>query len=257
MVVTFLLVSCNTNQKRKPAPNPVEKQVVAADEETDRAEIILNESFLVHGGDRFDNAHYVFDFRNKHYAFKYSNGSYHYTVKSVIAGKQIEDQLENGQLTRKINGEVVALTEKDVAKYTEALNSVIYFASIPYKLKDKAVNKSYEGTSNINGKSYEVLGITFDQKNGGKDFEDQFYYWINSETKTIDFLAYNYKTDGGGVRFRSAYNPRIVSGIRFQDYINYEAPLGTPLMELPVLYEKGRLKKLSEIRTENIAPLNN
>jgi hypothetical protein len=56
----------------------------------------------------------------------------------------------------------------------------------------------------------------------------------------------------GGVRFRAAFNTRVIDGITFQDYINYEAPLETPLTDLPKLYVQGKLKEVSIIRTENV-----
>ena len=60
---------------------------------------------------------------------------------------------------------------------------------------------------------------------------------------------------GGGVRFRSAYNSRKVGGIIFQDYINFKAAVGTPLANLPKLFEQGKLKELSRIETKNVVQL--
>ena len=69
-------------------------------------------------------------------------------------------------------------------------------------------------------------------------------------------MAYSYSVNDGGVRFRSAYNPRTIDGIRFQDYINWEAPVGTPLKDLPALFEKDKLKELSRIETVDVRNLN-
>ena len=134
---------------------------------------------------------------------------------------------------------------------------MVYFATLPHKLKDPAVNKSYKGTTTIKGKTYHVLQISFNEEGGGVDHEDIYHYWINTETNYIDYLAYNFIVNGGGVRFRSAYNPRTVDGIRFQDYVNYKAPKGTPLADLPGLLEKGELKQLSLIETEEVKNLGN
>jgi len=163
--------------------------------------------------------------------------------------------LENGNLTRKENGVKIELTEKQKNRYSGGLNSVIYFATLPYKLQDIAVNKSYQGTTTIKGKTYEVLEIRFEQEGGGRDHDDVFHYWINQENHIIDYLAYNYQVSGGGVRFRSAYNSRKKGGIIFQDYVNYKAEVGTPLSDLPKLFEQGKLKELSRIETENIINL--
>lgn len=61
----------------------------------------------------------------------------------------------------------------------------------------------------------------------------------------MDYFAYNYQVNEGGVRFRAAFNTRVVAGVTFQDYINYEAPIKTPLKDLPGLYEQGKLKEAS------------
>ena len=39
----------------------------------------------------------------------------------------------------------------------------------------------------------------------------------------MDYLAYSYnEADGMGMRFRVAYNERLVNGLRFVDYDNYK-----------------------------------
>lgn len=219
------------------------------------ADRILAKAVKAHGGKKYNTAHYGFIFRKKQYTFQNDNGNYTYTAKSDKDGKEIFDVLENGKLTRTIDGKPTRLSEKQINGYSNSLNSVIYFATLPHKLQDAAVNKTYQGTTSIKEKPYHVLQISFDEENGGKDHDDIYHYWINQNTNTIDYLAYNFHVNGGGVRFRSAYNPRIVDGILFQDYINYKAAVGTPLKDLPSLLEKNELKKLSEINTEKVVNL--
>jgi hypothetical protein len=40
-------------------------------------------------------------------------------------------------------------------------------------------------------KQYDVVGVTFGQDGGGKDFDDEFHYWINKQTHKVDYLAYS------------------------------------------------------------------
>ncbi len=221
----------------------------------DQAEKLVGETIAAHGGVLYDTASYSFVFRGNTYSFTNTTNGYQYTMSSTKKGKKIIDSLENGSLQRFINQKEVVLSQKEQDKYSQGLNSVIYFATLPHKLQDKAVIKKYTETTMIKSKKYHVIDITFQKEGGGKDYDDAFLYWINDETKKVDYLAYMYHVNGGGVRFRSAYNTRVVDGVTFQDYINYKAAIGTPLIELPALYENGKLKELSRIETENIINL--
>jgi len=221
----------------------------------DKATTIINEAIEAHGGDLYNKADYSFTFRKKEYRFTNSKDQFTYTVKTTNKGKQIEDFLINGRFERYINQEKIELSQKNSNKYAAALNSVIYFATLPFKLKDKAVNKKFIETIKVKDKSYDVIEITFDKEGGGKDHEDVFYYWIHQNDKSIDYLAYKYHVNGGGVRFRSAYNRRVIDGITFQDYVNWKASTDTSLKNLSALYEQNKLKELSKIKTENIINL--
>jgi hypothetical protein len=138
-------------------------------------------------------------------------------------------------------------------RYSNSVNSVHYFAQLPYGLNDNAVQKELLGEATINGNPYFEVGVTFKQEGGGTDFQDKFVYWIHKENYTVDYLAYSYETDGGGIRFREAYNVRYVDGIRFADYNNYKPEsLEVSLTDLDALFAKGALKLLSKIETESI-----
>ncbi len=250
----LLCMGCKDLQSNKDDISAQEKTDKEPDNES--ANGLVNKAIKAHGGMLYDSAYYQFVFRDKLYTFNNENGTI-YTVKAKDSlGNQIEDKLENGNFTRKVNDEPIELSDKDISKYSNALNSVIYFATLPHKLNDKAVQKHYVGETVIKGEDYDVIEVSFFKEGGGKDHDDIFMYWINKKSHYINYLAYSYSVDDGGVRFRNAYNPRTIDGIRFQDYINWEAPVGTPLQQLPTLFEKGKLKELSKIDTEDIQNLN-
>lgn len=257
VVVTCIatLFACNLKETNKVVSK--EKKITAKVIKPSKAELILNQAINAHGGRLYDEANYSFVFRGNTYHFKNDNKNYEYLKSSQKDTLLTKDLLKNGKFSRTVNGKNIVLTQKGIKSATGAINSVIYFATLPHKLKDASVNKTYIGETTIKDKNYVILGITFNQEGGGEDFDDEFHYWINTETKKIDYLAYNYKVNNGGVRFRSAYNRRIIDGITFQDYINYKAELGTPLEQLPKLYEAEKLKELSNIKTENILNLKN
>lgn len=256
VVLLSCFVACKTEKKSTVTTKTASTHSQEQLKTVTKASAILDETIKAHGGELYNQAHYQFTFRNKTYRFK-NNGT-HYTYESLSHNNDTltEDILENGTFSRKVNGEQVTLSEKKKASAIGAINSVIYFATLPHKLNDPAVNVSYVEKTTIKGQPYEVLKVTFSQDGGGEDFEDEYHYWINQSTKKVDFLAYNYHVNGGGVRFRSAYNVRVIDGITFQDYINYKAEVGTPLKDLPALYEADKLKEVSKIETQNIINLN-
>lgn len=253
LLMCVVFFSCNfsgSSSKRVPF---VQMQSNEKEATLLKGDSIIAQAILAHGGDRYDFANYSFVFRKKKYDFVHTADGYRYQVSfENDNGQLVKDVLINGAFTRYVNQQVVNLSEKDVTKYSEALNSVIYFATLPHKLGDMAVNKKYHETTTIHGKQYYGVEVFFDKEGGGTDYDDTYYYWVNTDTNIIDYLAYNYTVNGGGARFRSAYNRRVVGGIVFQDYINWKADKGISLSDLPVLYESKSLLELSKIKTENV-----
>ncbi|MCB0609821.1 MAG: hypothetical protein KDD12_19025, partial [Lewinella sp.] len=143
---------------------------------------------------------------------------------------------------------------KDSSAYANSVNSVIYFALLPYFLNDPAVRKTYLGKTTIKGIAYHKIGVTFGAENGGKDFQDQYIYWIRQDNFTLDYLAYNYIVDGGGARFRQAYNLRPVNGLLIADYINFKPKSDSrDVVRFDRLFESDSLEELSRIVLENVA----
>ena len=249
-VLAALVMSCN--KKKDNNEVTIKNDTIAAEKQFSKADSLVNKAIEAHGGSLYNTADYSFVFREKKYRFKNNESSFEYSSEMQKNDSLIKDVLINGTFKRYINNNLQSLNKEEVGKYSEALNSVIYFATLPYKLQDASVNKKFIEETTIKDKQYDVVGVTFGQNGGGKDFDDEFHYWINKQTHKIDYLAYSYRTNDGGVRFRTAFNTRVIDGLTFQDYINYEAPWGTALKDLPKLYEQGKLKELSQILTENV-----
>jgi uncharacterized protein DUF6503 len=218
---------------------------------------IIDKSIEAHGGKLYESAHYTFDFRDTKYSFKHQNARYEYTSDRSKNDRDVHSYLSNDQFIKTINGDTLQLSDKDNIRYGNTLNSVIYFALLPYRLNDPAVIKSYKGTCKISNQAYHAIEVRFTEEKGGTDHEDVYYYWVNQTTNTMDYFAYNFHVNGGGVRFRKAFNARMVDGIRFQDYENYSAEIDTKLGDLPAIYEKGELKLLSKIELENVKKIEN
>lgn len=218
----------------------------------DRAQQAVDDAIETHGGSAFESFTLDFDFRGRHYTATRKRGMFSYSRSFQDSTGQIKDVLTNDGFTRYRNGSAIEIPEERKQAFTRSVNSVIYFALLPFGLNDPAVNKQWVEETVIRGEPYEVVRVTFDEAGGGEDHMDVFLYWFHKQRKTMDYFAYLYKTEEGGLRFREAINPRKKGGILLQDYINYKpADENTPLDSLKAMFVSGRLQKLSEIRMEN------
>ena len=220
----------------------------------DKAQRIVDSAISTHGGRTFNSFVLEFDFRGRHYTASRDGGKFTYSREFTDSTGQIKDVLDNEGFTRYRNNSALDIPEERKKAFTRSVNSVIYFMLLPFGLNDDAVNKEWIEETTIDGRPYEVIRVTFDQAGGGEDHEDVFLYWFHREKNTMDYFAYSYKTEGGGIRFREAVNPRKIGGILVQDYINYKpADESIPVDSLERMFLSGTLERLSEIRLENVS----
>jgi Family of unknown function (DUF6503) len=238
LLAAFLLIAILVSCKQETQPD---------------AQEIINKAITVSGGNIIKTATISFDFRDKHYKAIRNNGIYQYERHFNDSIKKIKDVLSNNGFQRFVNNELIEVADSMIPRYSNSVNSVHYFSVLPYGLNDEAVNKTYLKEVTIKEKKYHKIKVTFSQNGGGEDFEDVFLYWINTENSKTEYIAYSYLTDGGGMRFREAYNERFVNGIRFVDYNNYKPESkDADLIDLDRLFEKEELKLLSKIENKNI-----
>lgn len=223
-------------------------------------QLIVDRAIEAHGGLNYENISAEFDFRNRHYTVDRKggrHGKFTYTRTTEDTIGTIKDVLIQARdFKRYLDGTEVAISDERKAAFTASVNSVLYFALLPYPLNDVAVKKEFLGETELEGKSYYKIKVTFGQQGGGEDYEDIFCYWINKESFTVDYVAYSYEeSDGVGARFRKAINRRMVNGIIFQDYINMKAKEGLgvpPVEEHDRLFTEGQLEELSRIENVNV-----
>ncbi len=232
------------------------KTCIAQVDDEKRARQIIEKTILTHGGKAYNDFHIGFTFRGKDFEVRNDNGRFAFKKTFTDSTGKYEDRLTNDAFVRYLNGQKVALSDKEKSRWSNSVNSVVYFTMLPKGLADPAVNALLTDTIDIKGRSYFQIVVTFDQEGGGDDFEDVFIYWIAVDTYHMEYFAYQYHVNGGGTRFREAIDPVVVGGIRFQNYVNYKPESKTAALEkLPALFEQGALKKLSEIINENVREL--
>jgi len=153
-----------------------------------------------------------FDFRDRTYTLRRGKGSYTY-----IRAWQ-DDSLGFVQ--------DILINSRDFTRFQDG-DSVA--------LDDELSIKKYVGEFEIKDETYLGVQVTFNEDGGGEDHEDVFLYWIHKEFSTIDYLAYSY-----------------LRGFLVQDYINFKAEKGTPLKDLPDLFNQGKLEELSRIENTKV-----
>ena len=213
---------------------------------------IIDKSIEVSGGNLYSSCNISFTLRDIRYELENNTGRK--ILKRIINNDSttILDILKHNGFERTINGNPVIVADSMAAKYSNSINSVHYFAYLPYGLNDPAVNKKLLGETQLGDRQYYKVEVTFDEEGGGEDFDDIYIYWFNKETFKPDYLAYEFNVDGGGTRFREAFNERIINGIRFVDYNNYKASKNISVYELEALFKTKELELLSTIRLEDI-----
>lgn len=217
------------------------------------AQQIIDKTIVFSGADKVVNSEINFKFRDKEYTAFRAYGNFkllRYSQRDTIA---IEELLTNNGYERLENQQRVEVADSMVSRYSNSINSVHYFSVLPYGLNDGAVQKKLLEPSTIHGKEYYKVQISFSENGGGEDFEDVFIYWIGKDNFLVDYLAYSYHTNGGGMRFRVLKQQCIRNGIRFVDYFNYK-PTDTKisLIDTDKAFEKNELKKVSEIILKDI-----
>lgn len=216
------------------------------------ADHIIEKAIQKAGGEHYNHKKISFEFRGKTYVSCRDDGMYSLTRVTEDSIK-IVDVLSNDGFKRTINDQQVQLADTSKTKFSNSVNSVHYFAYLPYGLTGSAVNKELLGEVQINEHTYYKIKVWFDEQGGGEDFEDVFVYWIGKENYQMDYLAYEFHVNEGGMRFREAYNRREIGGIQFVDYNNYQPNDDTTtLLELDSLFQKNDLKLLSKIELEHI-----
>ncbi|RMG58789.1 MAG: hypothetical protein D6722_23180 [Bacteroidetes bacterium] len=220
------------------------------------AQAVIDHAIAAHGGAAYDTVAVQFRFRDRRYRLRRDHGRYQYERLFVQAGDSLRDVLTNETFTRYRQGAVEPLSDSLAGLYRNSVNSVAYFALLPYGLNDPAVIKEYLGQETLDSTAYHKIRVTFRQEGGGEDFEDVFIYWIHPDSWQMDYLAYRYHTDGGGLRFRSVIRTQEVAGIRFQDYANYKGdPDRLALEDSGKAFVRDSLTLLSRIELEALQAL--
>ncbi len=215
---------------------------------------IINKAIEKAGGENYKKAEISFKFRDAEYKSIREGGKFQFErFITDSTGTEFHDILNNEGFTRTQRDSVVQLSDSMKTVYGNSVNSVHYFVQLPYGLNDRAVNKKLLGKDSIEGEEYYEIEVSFKTSEEVTDPEDVYLYWIHTRNFTVDYFAYSFEVEDGGVRFRRALNPQMIRGIRFVDYENYKADdTDVPLEGLDELFERRELELLSMIENRDI-----
>ncbi|MDX1418544.1 MAG: DUF6503 family protein [Rubricoccaceae bacterium] len=222
------------------------------------ARALVDRAIAAHGGSVLERAELAFRFRGTPYRLRRDGGRFAYSrVTADSLGRAVEDRLDNEGLRRFVDGAPVPVPSNAAGIETN-VNSVAYFALLPFPLRDPAVRLRALGPDTLRGQPYERVEVTFAQAGGGRDWEDRYLYWIHPETHSIDFLAYTYRlganetgSNATGSRFREAVDARTVEGVRVQDYRNWTAFVDR-LEDYAGAFDADTLRLVSEVRLDAV-----
>ena len=214
---------------------------------------LIRQAIEAHGQNAFGDASFAFSFRGVPYRVARSNGLYRYERTVTTQGTAVHEVLQNSGFTASVAGNVLTLSPRVQGSRERSLNSVVYFASLPYVLEDRAVQPRAVGEVEIGERRYRVVEVRFAREGGGVDHDDVFRYWFDAESGRLDYLAYRFHTNKGGVRFRVATEHPVVGGVTFIQWDNYGVDdKSLDLKSLPERWRSGKLPKLSTIRLDSI-----
>lgn len=239
LIVLMSLTSCQNTKK----------QTEKTSSEISEVQSIVDKAIKFSGTEAYKNFKISFDFRD-----------YQLTSEATCEGFKFSrekndtlDVYKNSGLKRFVSGKEVKVADSTAFKVSEAINSVFYFMQLPMRLNDGAVIKELKGSQTFGNQSYHLVEVKFKKEGGGVDHEDVYMYWFNKENYAMDYFAYKFKVNDGGIRFRAAKNPQKIKDVRFVDYDNYKPESKNENLEnLLKLYHQDQLIKVSEIENVNI-----
>ncbi|HEY9184187.1 MAG TPA: DUF6503 family protein [Salegentibacter sp.] len=239
LLILISFISCQ-DEENKHSPD-----------ESQKIEEIIEKTIEFAGGENYKKATISFNFRE--YTYKSERNGLEFSLERQFteASDSIRDVVSNSGLQRYVNDSLRIISDSLLSRLNKEIKTVHYFAHLPYGLDNRGLVKDLVGDTQIKGEPYFQLKMVYGQAAPGVAGHDEFMFWIHKNDYTLDYLAYKFVEEEDGIRFRAAYNPRFIKGIRFVDYKNFTfRNPNTDLSELPELYENNELELLSTIDTE-------
>jgi hypothetical protein len=123
-----------------------------------------------HGGGTFEEMEVSFTFRGARFTVSRDHGLFRYERRyRDEEGRMIREILSNEGTAAEVDGEPIPLDSRERRRVETAVNSVVYFGFLPFRLQDPAVRLRDLGETRVRDQPYRKVEVTFHEDGGGTD----------------------------------------------------------------------------------------
>ncbi len=217
---------------------------------------IVDRAIEHHGGEIYRHSETELDLCSKSGCFQVTanldGDRWAYTVSGKSGGSQLRVLSADDRLKVQRDGAEEAVTADKEQRFRDWAMARVYFCFLPFRLNDPSVLKQSLGLVGWNGRRLHKVKVTF-RAGTSTDAGDQYMYWFDPETARLEYLAYSYDDNSGGLSFRRAVRHRRIGGLLFFDQENYgpDGP-GLSVDAIDPAYVRDAMRHVSTVRLEGI-----
>ncbi len=217
---------------------------------------IVDRAIEHHGGEIYRHSETELDLCSKSGCFRLvtrvDGDRWVYTVSGRSGGSQLRVHSAHDALVVSRNGVEESVEAGKGQRYRDWAMARVYFCFLPFRLNDPSVYKQDLGVVDWNGRRLHKVKVTF-EAGTSTDAGDGYMYWFDPETARLEYFAYSFETDGGGLRFRRAVRHRRIGGVLFfdQENLGVDGP-GLSVDAIDAAYVRDSLRQISTVRLEGI-----
>lgn len=217
---------------------------------------IVDRAIEHHGGEIYRHSETKLELCSKSGCFKVAatvdGERWVFTVSGKSESSQLRVTSSNDSLIVERDGMEEAVAADRRQRFRDWAMARVYFCFLPYRLNDPSVYKQDLGLVDWDGRQLHKVKVTF-EAGSSTDATDEYMYWFDPETARLEYLAYSYDDNGGGLRFRRAINHRRVGEILFFDQENFGVNGGGLSVDaIDAAYVRDAMRHISTVRLEGI-----